>query len=290
MDKIKVKAYGKVNLGLDVIRKREDGYHDLEMVMQQVKLHDDVVVSKRNDDKIIVTSSAMQLENGPGNLAYQATKVILDKFGIKTGVDIDIVKRIPIAGGMAGGSADCAATLKAVNELFECGLTEMELREIGVKLGADVPYCIIGKTAIARGIGEILEPVDEPPFCYVVIAKPPISVSTAYIYGNIKPDEIQMRPNTEGIVEGLKKKDLSLICNNMYNVMEEVTAKKWPKIREIEKVMEDNNAIKAMMSGSGPTVFGIFNEENDAKKTVDELKEKNMVEQVYLSGFGGEDD
>lgn len=286
MNEIKLKAYGKINLGLDVLRKRPDGYHDLDMIMQTVGIYDDVAVRKNcNARNIIVETDEFTLPNDNGNLAYRAAKLLLDEFDIKEGVCIYIKKVIPIAGGMAGGSADCAATLKGVNQLFELGLSERELMERGVTLGADVPYCVMGGTARARGIGDILNKLPAPPQCHVIIAKPGISVSTAYVYSRIKPEQIELRPDIEGIVEAINNSDLYRMAKLIHNVMEDVTVGENPIIKQIEDVLKNNGAINAIMSGSGPTVFGLFDNKKKAEKAVNELKKAALTEQLYLTQF-----
>lgn len=286
MEEIKLKAYGKINLGLDVLRKRPDGYHDLEMIMQTVGVYDDIVIKKiQEENKIIVETDAMVLPNDEGNLAYRAAKLLMDEFEIKQGLSIYIKKRIPIAGGMAGGSADCAAVLNGVNTLLELGLNEEQLKERGVTLGADVPYCVMGGTAIARGIGEKLTRLPSPPQCHVVIAKPGISVSTAYVYGRIKAEQIEKRPDTQSIIHAIKNKDLEMLASKIYNVMEEVTVEENPVITEIENVLKDGGALNAIMSGSGPTVFALFDNEEKAKTAVEALKEAKLTEQLYLTEF-----
>lgn len=234
MDKLQLKAYGKINLGLDVIRKRPDGYHDLDMIMQMVDVYDDVIIEKKAGEEIVVKADAAVLSNGKDNLAYMAAKMLFDEFGIKSGVEITIHKRIPIAGGMAGGSSDCATTLIGINEMFNLGLSKQQLMERGVKLGADVPYCVLGGTAIARGIGEVLTPLPTPPQCHVIIAKPPISVSTAYVYGHIRPDEITKRPDIEQMTLAIKEQDLNKLSDLLYNVMEEVTVSEYPVIEKLK--------------------------------------------------------
>ena len=255
MDKLQLKAYGKINLGLDVIRKRPDGYHDLDMIMQMVDVYDDVIIEKKAGEEIVVKADAAVLSNGKDNLAYMAVKMLFDEFGIKSGVEITIHKRIPIAGGMAGGSSDCATTLIGINEMFNLGLSKQQLMERGVKLGADVPYCVLGGTAIARGIGEVLTPLPTPPQCHVIIAKPPISVSTAYVYGHIRPDEITKRPDIEQMTLAIKEQDLNKLSDLLYNVMEEVTVSEYPVIEKLKSIMLENGALNSIMSGSGPTVF-----------------------------------
>lgn len=288
MEKIELKAYGKINLGLDVIRKRPDGYHDLDMIMQMVDVYDDIVITKNKTGKIEVKTDTAVLSNGKDNLAYMAAKMLMDEFKIKDGVNIYINKRIPIAGGMAGGSSDCATTLMGINQLFELGLSKEELMERGVKLGADVPYCVLGGTAIARGIGEVLIPLPAPADCHVIIAKPPVSVSTAYVYGHIKPLEITKRPDIEAMAQSIKDGDLKKMASLIYNVMEDVTVGEYPIISEIKQVMIDNGALNSIMSGSGPTVFGLFDDKEKAQQCVKTLEEKGLTQQLYLTKFHNE--
>lgn len=286
MDKLALKAYGKINLGLDVLRKRSDGYHDLKMIMQMVDVYDDIIITKTDrKDEIIVATDKFVLENEKGNLAYMAAKLLFDKFDIHQGIEIKINKRIPIAGGMAGGSSDCATTLMGINKMFDLKLSKEDLMKRGVKLGADVPYCVLGKTAIAEGIGEILTPLPTPPSCYVIIAKPPVSVSTAFVYGNIRPDEITKRPDIDGMAEAIKNGDLYKMSSLLYNVMEDVTVPEYPIIADIKKMMIENGALNSIMSGSGPTVFGIYDNLEKAENTMKLLKKSNLTEQLYLTKF-----
>lgn len=285
MDKLQLKAYGKINLGLDVIRKRPDGYHDLDMIMQMVDVYDDVIIEKKAGEEIVVKADAAVLSNGKDNLAYMAAKMLFDEFGIKSGVEITIHKRIPIAGGMAGGSSDCATTLIGINEMFNLGLSKQQLMERGVKLGADVPYCVLGGTAIARGIGEVLTPLPTPPQCHVIIAKPPISVSTAYVYGHIRPDEITKRPDIEQMTLAIKEQDLNKLSDLLYNVMEEVTVSEYPVIEKLKSIMLENGALNSIMSGSGPTVFGLFDDREKAQAAMKALDSKELTEQLYLKKF-----
>ena len=285
MDQLQLKAYGKINLGLDVIRKRPDGYHDLDMIMQMVDVYDDVIIEKKAGEEIVVKADAAVLSNGKDNLAYMAAKMLFDEFGIKSGVEITIHKRIPIAGGMAGGSSDCATTLIGINEMFNLGLSKQQLMERGVKLGADVPYCVLGGTAIARGIGEVLTPLPTPPQCHVIIAKPPISVSTAYVYGHIRPDEITKRPDIEQMTLAIKEQDLNKLSDLLYNVMEEVTVSEYPVIEKLKSIMLENGALNSIMSGSGPTVFGLFDDRKKAQAAMKALDSKELTEQLYLTKF-----
>lgn len=284
MDKLQLKAYGKINLGLDVIRKRPDGYHDLDMIMQMVDVYDDVIIEKKAGEEIVVKADAAVLSNGKDNLAYMAAKMLFDEFGIKSGVEITIHKRIPIAGGMAGGSSDCATTLIGINEMFNLGLSKQQLMERGVKLGADVPYCVLGGTAIARGIGEVLTPLPTPPQCHVIIAKPPISVSTAYVYGHIRPDEITKRPDIEQMTLAIKEQDLNKLSDLLYNVMEEVTVSEYPVIEKLKSIMFENGALNSIMSGSGNS-FGLFDDRKKAQAAMKALDSKELTEQLYLTKF-----
>ena len=286
MDKIQRKAYGKINLGLDVIRKRPDGYHDLNMIMQTVNVYDDIIIEKTNNlDEIIVSTDTQVLENGKGNLAYEAAKTLMDRFNLHEGIRIFIRKRIPIAGGMAGGSADCAATLKGINQMFQLGLSTEELMEIGVKMGADVPYCILGGTAIARGLGEILTPLPAPPKCHIIIAKPPVSVSTAFVYGNIKPDKITRRPDIDALAQAITDSDLYKMSELIYNVMEDVTIPNYPVVGQVKSIMMEHGALNSIMSGSGPTVFGLYDNLETAQRTMQILDDPELTQQLYLTEF-----
>lgn len=288
MDKIELKAYGKINIGLDVIRKREDGYHDLDMIMQTVGVYDDVIISREDGTQtyeIEVSTDADILPNDKGNLAFMAAKVLMEAYDIKSKVKIHINKRIPIAGGMAGGSADCATVLRGVNQLFQLGLTDEQLQEYGVKLGADVPYCIVGGTKRAQGIGEILTDLPTPPKCYVIIAKPDAFVSTKFVYSHIRPAQIENHPDIDGIIESIKAGDLYGMCEKIANVMEDVTIPEYPIIQKVKDILKSNGAVNALMSGSGPTVFGIYDDEEKAKQSMDALSGKEFVSQLYLTKF-----
>lgn len=288
MDKIELKAYGKINIGLDVIRKREDGYHDLDMIMQTVGVYDDVIISRKDGTQtyeIEVSTDADVLPNDKGNLAFMAAKVLMEAYDIKAKVKIHINKRIPIAGGMAGGSADCAAVLRGVNQLFQLGLTDEQLQEYGVKLGADVPYCIVGGTKRAQGIGEILTDLPTLPKCYVIIAKPDAFVSTKFVYSHIRPAQIENHPDIDGIIESIKAGDLYGMCEKIANVMEDVTIPEYPIIQKVKDILKSNGAVNALMSGSGPTVFGIYDDEEKAKQSMDALSGKEFVSQLYLTKF-----
>lgn len=279
---IVLKSYGKINLGLDVLRRREDGYHEVRMIMQTVGLYDVLTMKKRKDDKIEMTCNLSFLPTDERNLVYKAVKLIKDKYHIKDGVEINLSKRIPVAAGMAGGSSNCAAALKGMNQLFDLGLSIDELCEIGVTLGADVPYCIWGGTALSEGIGEKLSRVDAMPDCYILIAKPGISVSTAFVYKNLDLLALSKHPDIDGMLECLKEKDLTGICNRLENVLETVTIKEYPIIEKVKKHLMDQGAKGALMSGSGPTIFAIFEDKKTADDAMESLRSIEDIKQAYV--------
>ena len=285
---MRLRALAKINLGLDVVGKRDDGYHEVRMIMQTIQMYDVLEIEKKKEPGIVLTTNIPYVPTDERNLVYKTAKMLMDEFKIKDGVNIYINKRIPIAGGMAGGSSDCATTLMGINQLFELGLSKEELMERGVKLGADVPYCVLGGTAIARGIGEVLTPLPAPADCHVIIAKPPVSVSTAYVYGHIKPLEITKRPDIKAMAQSIKDGDLKKMASLIYNVMEDVTVVEYPIISEIKQVMLDNGALNSIMSGSGPTVFGLFDDKEKAQQCVKTLEEKGLTQQLYLTKFHNE--
>ena len=285
---MRLRALAKINLGLDVVGKRDDGYHEVRMIMQTIQMYDVLEIEKKKEPGIVLTTNIPYVPTDERNLVYKAAKMLMDEFKIKDGVNIYINKRMPIAGGMAGGSSDCATTLMGINQLFELGLSKEELMERGVKLGADVPYCVLGGTAIARGIGEVLTPLPAPADCHVIIAKPPVSVSTAYVYGHIKPLKITKRPDIEAMAQSIKDGDLKKMASLIYNVMEDVTVGEYPIISEIKQVMLDNGALNSIMRGRGPTVFGLFDDKEKAQQCVKTLEEKGLTQQLYLTKFHNE--
>ena len=206
MEQLKLKALAKINLGLDVIRKREDGYHEVRMIMQTINMYDRIAIKKIIEQEIKVKTNLYYLPNNENNLVYKAAKLLIDEFKIQQGVSINLEKYIPVAAGMAGGSSDAAAVLIGINKMFKLGLTRKQLMERGVKIGADIPYCIMRGTALAQGIGEKLTPLNPIPKCYVLIAKPGISVSTKFVYGNLKTEEITHHPDIDGMIEQLTVK------------------------------------------------------------------------------------
>lgn len=285
MDRLELKAMGKINLGLDVLGKRENGYHDVRMVMQTVYFYDTVLLEKRRVEGIEVKTNLFFLPADKGNLAYQAAELLMEEFEITEGISILLNKRIPVSAGMAGGSADAAAVLFGINRMFGLGLSTEELKKRGVKLGADVPYCIMRGTVLAEGIGEILTPLPGCPGCYVLLAKPPVNVSTKLVYERLDSIKDYEHPDIDGIIKGLKKRDIRQAASCMGNVLELVTAKEYPVIEEIKKVIMAGGALNAMMSGSGPTVFGLYEDRGMAKKTADRIKELKLAKQVYVTSI-----
>lgn len=283
MDKMELKALAKINLGLDVLGRRENGYHDVRMVMQTIYLYDDVILEKREKPGIELETNLFYLPVDESNIAYQAAKLLMDEFGIKEGIYIRLNKFIPVSAGMAGGSSNAAAVLFGMNRLFQLGLSEKELMDRGVKLGADVPYCIMRGTVLAEGIGEKLTPLPAIPKCYVLIAKPGISVSTKTVYEKLDSLEEIEHPDIDGILNALEAGSLEQLAASMGNVLESVTIGDYPIIEEIKDVMKEAGALNAMMSGSGPTVFGIFKDKKTAKKAYAAVKEKRLAKQVYLT-------
>ena len=258
MDKMELKALGKINLGLDVLGRRENGYHDVRMVMQTVYLYDQIVITKTKQPGVKAETNLFYLPVDENNLACRAAKMLIDEFNITEGVHISMDKKIPVSAGMAGGSADAAAVLFGVNKMFGLGLSMTELEERGVKLGADVPYCLMRGTVLAEGIGEKLTPLLACPKCFVLLAKPPISVSTKMVYEKLDALEITEHPDIDGILNGLARKNIHKVAECMGNVLEQVTIPVYPVIEQIKNVMKEGGAMNAMMSGSGPTVFGLF--------------------------------
>ena len=283
MDKMELKALGKINLGLDVLGKRPDGYHDVRMVMQTIYLYDQITITKRKESGIGLSTNLFYLPVNENNLAYRAAKLLMDEFEIRSGVDIFLEKHIPVAAGMAGGSSNAAAVLYGINRMFDLGLSMEELMKRGVSLGADVPYCIMRGTVLAEGIGEILTPLPPMPRCQIVVAKPPVSVSTKMVYEKIDSRRIVEHPDIDGIIDGLKEGDVTKIASRMGNVLEQVTVEEYPVIDKIKKLMNEGGAKGAMMSGSGPTVFGIFTEKSLAKKAALKIREAGLAKQVYVT-------
>lgn len=281
------KAYAKVNLGLDVIRRREDGYHEVRMIMQTVDLYDILAFTRREEPGIVVMTDREELPGDESNLVYKAARLLMETYSIGEGIKIELQKRIPMAAGMAGGSTDAAAVFHGMNEMFELGMSEDEMCTLGVKIGADVPYCIKGGTALAEGIGEILKRLPDTPGCMVLIAKPNIDVSTKFVYENLHAEKLDCHPDIDGMRAAIEAGDLRGVARRMGNVLETVTVKAYPVIGEIKEAMMKKGAWNALMSGSGPTVFGIFGEEEEARAAYDEIAGANLAGQIFLCGWAG---
>lgn len=283
MDKLELKALGKINLGLDILGRRENGYHDVRMVMQTVYLYDRVILEKTREPGIEISTNLPYLPVNENNIAYKAAELLQREFGIREGIRISLEKHIPVAAGMAGGSSNAAAVLFGMNRMFDLGLSEEGLKERGVTLGADVPYCIMRGTVLAEGIGEILTPLPPLPKCYVLIAKPPLSASTKTVYEKIDREGIKSHPDIDGILAGLREGDLDQVAGSMGNVLEQVMLEEHPVLQRIKDVMVGSGALNAMMSGSGPTVFGIFTSRGRARAAAARLKRQTPVKQAYVT-------
>lgn len=293
-DSVRERAHGKINLGLDVVKKREDGYHEVRMIMQSVGLYDQIEIKKipgKNNKRVIeIETNLRYLPTNENNLAYKAAELLMDEFGIEQSILISIKKLIPVAAGMAGGSADAAAVLRGINKLFSLNLKKEQLMDRGVLLGADVPYCIMGGTALAEGIGEVLTPIKPMMQCYIVLAKPGINVSTKVVYGNLKVNEIEKHPDIDGIIDAIENEDFYDMASKIGNVLEDVTVGEYPVIQDIKDKMMNFGAVNAMMSGSGPTVFGLFHDKEKAKEAYNYLKSDETCRQVYITDGGNGDE
>lgn len=283
MNEITVKALAKINIGLDVTGRRDDGYHLVRMIMQTVHIYDLVTIKKAEDDGISMTTNAKFLPVDGDNLCIRAAKMLADEFDLPCGVSISLSKRIPVAAGMAGGSADAAAVLYGMNKIFSLGMTMEQLMERGVKIGADVPYCLMRGTALAEGIGEELTPLPPMMRVPVLIAKPAISVSTKYVYEHLDALENPEHPDIDAMIEDIKNQDLRALGSHMGNILEGVTVAKYPVIQQIKDVMKEQGAVVSMMSGSGPTVFGFFEDEETLHKAKEALEASNLAARVQCT-------
>lgn len=280
-----VKAPAKINLTLDVLYKRPDQYHEVEMIMTTVDLSDRIGLETREDGLIKIISADSFVPTDDRNFAYQAAQLIKDTYGIRDGVSITIEKEIPIAAGLAGGSSDAAATLRGLNELWNLNLSVDELAELGAKVGSDVSFCVYGGTALATGRGEKIQEIPSPPACWVVLAKPKIGVSTAEVYGGLKVDEIT-HPNTKQMLQAIEQNDYELMCNSLGNVLESVTFNLYPEVITIKEQMQRFGADAVLMSGSGPTVFGLVDTEARVNRIYNGLR--GFCEEVYVVRMLGE--
>jgi len=269
---LKLKAYAKINLALDVLSKREDGYHEIRTIMQTVDLYDIINIEKIEEDNIIVTTSSENIPTDNKNHAYIAASLLKERFGVKQGVRIHIEKNIPVSAGLAGGSTDAAAVLKGLNEIFELNLSEQQLMEIGREIGADVPFCLVGGTALCEGIGEKVIKLKSAPQMNILIAKPEVYVSTQAVYEALDLSKIKKRPNIEAMISAIEEGNVKEIAKNLCNVLEVVTVNQYPVINRVKDIMRNNNALGTVMTGSGPAVFGIFGNKYNALKAAERLK------------------
>ncbi|GIM30971.1 4-(cytidine 5'-diphospho)-2-C-methyl-D-erythritol kinase [Paraclostridium bifermentans] len=281
MNSIDLKSRAKVNLSIDVLGKREDGYHLVEMIMQTIDLYDKLKITEIEENSILIKSNSLDIPLNEDNIMYKAVNLLKNQFNIEKGIEISIEKNIPVAAGMAGGSSNAAAVLVGLNKLWNLGLSENELKDIGLKLGADVPFCITGGSALAEGIGEKLTNIKGlPEDLNILVCKPNIFVSTKEVYQSLNMDKVKRRPQNKELIDALQKEDVKFISENMVNVLEEVTSLKYSEIGQIEDIMIKNKALGSMMSGSGPTVFGLFDNKDCAIKAKEDLQAK--YNQVYL--------
>lgn len=286
MEALTLRARAKINLILDVLKRREDGYHEVRMVMQSVELFDELTFRKASRPGIYLKADTPDVPTDERNLIVKAAKLLLDPK--KDGVEISLKKVIPIEAGMAGGSTDAAAALNGINELFSLGKSKEELMALGVRIGADVPYCIMGGTALAEGIGEILTPLTSPPECMLLIAKPAVGVSTKFVYENLHVDQIAVHPDVDAVLRDLEAGNLEAMAEHMENILEKVTISRYPVIDEIKNVMMSFGARIALMSGSGPTVFGLFTDGEALNRAKAVIAEKQLAMQVYETTFARE--
>ena len=288
---MRLQAFAKINLGLDVLGKREDGYYEVRMIMQTIRMYDQLDMRKSVEPGIHLTTNKKYIPVDENNLVWRAAKLMMDTCGIIEGVSIHLHKVIPVAAGMAGGSSDAAATLVGMNRLFHCGLSKEKLMELGVQIGADVPYCVLRGTALAEGIGEKLTVLPPMPDCWILIGKPGISVSTKYVYTTLDLNTDTVHPDIDGMKKALEDGNLYGITERMGNVLQDVTIPAYPEVERIKEQMKALGAVNAMMSGSGPTVFGIFDNEEKAQKACQKLRESGSCQQVFLTvpfnNYGG---
>ena len=280
---MRLRALAKINLGLDVLGRREDGYHELRMIMQTINMYDQLDMEISEEPGIRITTNLPYVPVNQNNLVYRAANMLLEEFQIKEGLTVDLQKMILVAAGMAGGSSDAAAAMIGVNRLFQLGLSVKALMERGVKIGADVPYCLLRGTALAEGIGDKLRALPACPDCYVLIGKPGISVSTKFVYENLHANELKSHPRIDEMLDAIQWHNLYKMADLMENVLETVTIPQYPIIEEIKNHMKEHGALNAMMSGSGPTVFGLFDDKTLAEQACEALRESRLARTVFLT-------
>lgn len=281
MTKIYEKAPAKINLLLDVLRKREDGFHEVEMVMTMVDLADRLELEELSRDQIVLSSQAGFIPLDEKNLAFQAAKLVKERYGVKQGVYLHLDKQIPVAAGLAGGSSDAAAALRGLNRLWRLGLSGEELESLGAELGSDVPFCVRGGTALATGRGEKLQSIQSPPQCWVILAKPPINVSTADVYGKLRAAELKSHPSVRKMLDAIASESFPDVCASLGNVLETVTLDRYPEVKQIKDCMERLGADGVLMSGSGPTVFGLVSKEMKVARIYNGLR--GFCKEVYVA-------
>ena len=280
---MRLRAMAKINLGLDVLHKREDGYHEVRMIMQTIQMYDVLDIRKRKEPGISLSTNLPYIPSDERNLVYKAAKLLMDEFQVKEGIDMKLTKFIPVAAGMADGSSDAAAAFAGINRMFQLGLSEQDLMDRAVQIGADVPYCIMRGTALAEGIGEKLTRLPQMPRCYVLVGKPGINVSTKLAYENLNLESVSEHPDIDGMISAIDERNLHGITSRMQNVFEPGIIRSYPVIQEIKDLMENEGALKAMMSGSGPTVFGIFDNRAKMEKAADKLRKSHLAKTVFAT-------
>ena len=285
MESITLKAMAKINLGLDVIRRREDGYHEVRMIMQTVGLYDELSFRRQKETSVLLTTNMRALPTDGHNLVVKTAELIRKEYGIREGLNVHLKKKIPMAAGMAGGSTDAAAVFVGMNELFGLGMTLERMQSLAVQIGADVPYCIQGGTALSEGSGEILTALPPAPDCFCIIAKPPIYVSTKFVYEHLQADKLEKHPDIDGIIDSIRAGSIRGVAERLENVLETVTEKEYPVIAQIKQFLRDRGALGALMSGSGPTVFALYDRKAEASAAYEALKRSGLAKQVYLTSF-----
>ncbi|MBD2848318.1 4-(cytidine 5'-diphospho)-2-C-methyl-D-erythritol kinase [Paenibacillus sp. IB182496] len=278
--KIYEKAPAKINLLLDVLRKREDGFHEVEMVMTMVDLFDRLEMEELERDTIVISSQAGYIPLDEKNLAFQAARLIKERYRVPKGVYIHLDKKIPVAAGLAGGSSDAAATLRGLNRLWGLRIPLDELSRLGGELGSDVPFCVTGGTALATGRGELLQRIGNPPQCWVILAKPPINVSTADVYGRFRVNQLNTHPSLARMMAAIEGGSFTAMCDALGNVLESVTLSLYPEVRQLRSSMRQLGADGVLMSGSGPTVFGLVAKQAKAERIYNGLR--GYCKEVYV--------
>ena len=283
MEQISLKAYAKINLALDVTGVRENGYHEVRMIMQSIGLYDQIELEKTAEEGFVLAANVDFLPVDGRNLMVRAAQLLFEAFSLPGGLSMKLDKHIPVAAGLAGGSTDAAAVLYGIAKLYELPLSLPELQNYGVRIGADVPFCLLQHTALAEGIGEVLTPLPPCPDCFIVLAKPAVSVSTKEVYQKLDLLEITEHPDVDGMIGALKAGDLHGITGKLANVLEAVTIPMHPEIREIKRILKENGALNALMSGSGPTVFALFETEKEAERAAEAVRRTQRAETVQTA-------